>query len=195
MFVLTLTSIVIAYLLGSMLSGVILCRLTHQPDPRTQGSDNPGATNVLRFAGKKIAFLTLLGDIIKGLLAIMIARLLGQSGCMLAFVGLAVLIGHLYPIFFKFKGGKGISTGLGVLLGLSPVLGLIAMMTWIIIAAVFRYSSLAALVTFALMPFYNLVFFTPAYFIPLVLMSCLIFWRHRANIKRLHAGTESKINF
>lgn len=192
---LTIIAIVAAYLIGSISCSILICKITKNPDPRTQGSGNPGATNVLRFAGKKLAFCTLGGDMAKGVIAVFLGRLLGQTGILLGFVAFAAFLGHLYPIFFRFKGGKGVATGLGTMLVLSPILGLCALATWGIIAGIFRYASLASLVTFVLVPFYSLFFADPfyAYFIPFALMALLMFWKHRGNIARLKLGTETQI--
>ncbi|MBN1684935.1 MAG: glycerol-3-phosphate 1-O-acyltransferase PlsY [Gammaproteobacteria bacterium] len=189
-----LIAAVIAYLLGSILSAKIICKFTGQPDPSTKGSGNPGATNVLRFAGEKLALMTLGGDILKGLIAVIIGRILGVQGFFLGLVGLAAFVGHLYPLYYKFKGGKGVSTGLGVLLGLSPVVGILALVTWVIVAAIFHYSSLAALVTAVLSLVYALLFTTPTYLLPILIMVGLLVWKHYANIQRLLAGTEDKMS-
>lgn len=190
---LTLLAVIIAYLLGSISTSIVLCKLAHLEDPRNQGSGNPGATNMLRVAGKKFAFFTLLGDIGKGIIAVIIGRLLGQHGFNLSIVALAVFVGHLYPVFFGFKGGKGVATAFGAMLGLSPILGGAVIITWLIIALIFRYSSLAALVAGTLAPIYTLFLASPTYFVGLVLITLFLYWRHRANIERLRTKTESKI--
>lgn len=191
--ILDIICIIIAYLLGSISTAVILCKLAKQSDPRTQGSGNAGATNVLRIAGKKLAVPTLLGDILKGFVAVMLARVLGLDNFPLALVALAAFLGHLYPIFFSFKGGKGIATGIGVMLALSLTLGILVILTWLVVALIFRYSSLAALVAFVLAPFYTLAVTNPQYTIGIAIITLFILWRHRTNIKRLFAGTEPKI--
>ncbi|MGD9109236.1 MAG: glycerol-3-phosphate 1-O-acyltransferase PlsY [Gammaproteobacteria bacterium] len=185
--------IIIAYLLGSISSAIIICKLFGYPDPRTLGSGNAGATNVLRIAGKKLAIFTLILDALKGFVAVMIARTLGLDNFILGVVALAAFLGHLYPIFFKFKGGKGIATGLGVMLGLSPELGGMVIVTWILIAAIFRYSSLAAIVAFVLAPIYAFFLTNRQYVIALFIMMLFILWRHRTNIKRLLQKVEPKI--
>ncbi|MGD9153623.1 MAG: glycerol-3-phosphate 1-O-acyltransferase PlsY [Gammaproteobacteria bacterium] len=185
--------IIIAYLLGSISSAIIICKLFGYPDPRTLGSGNAGATNVLRIAGKKLAIFTLLFDALKGFVAVMIARTLGLDNFILGVVALAAFLGHLYPIFFKFKGGKGIATGLGVMFGLSPELGGMVIVTWILIAAIFRYSSLAAITAFVLAPIYAFFLTNRQYVIALFIMMLFILWRHRANIKRLFQKVEPKI--
>lgn len=185
--------IIIAYLIGSISSSIIICKIAKKPDPRTQGSGNPGATNVLRFAGKKIAIITLISDMLKGTIAVLIGRLFGLEGIVLGLVAIAVILGHIYPIFFKFKGGKGMATGIGIMFALSPALGIMAVLTWIVIASIFRYSSLASLVTFSLAPIYTIFLASPMYFIPLAMIAAFGIWRHRENLLRLKIGTESKI--
>lgn len=187
--------LIIAYLFGSISSAVIVSRLLGLPDPRTQGSGNPGATNVLRLAGRYPALLVFIGDMLKGLLPVLLARLFGLHGGMLAIVPLAALLGHIYPVFFQFKGGKGVATAFGALIGLSLPVGLCVGITWLLVAFFSRYSSLAALIAAVLMPIYMLLFADFSYFIPSALMSILLVWRHQENIRRLKAGTESKINW
>ena len=181
-----------AYFLGSVCSAILVCRVLRLPDPRTEGSGNPGATNVLRFGGKKAAALTLLGDLGKGLLPIALARLLGSSDFACALIGLSAFLGHLYPIFFEFKGGKGVATALGVMLGLSLLLGGMEIITWLVVFVLFRYSSLAALITLALAPIYTLILGYSGAFLPVLIMSGFVVWRHRNNIVRLLGGIESK---
>jgi glycerol-3-phosphate acyltransferase PlsY len=184
----------IAYLLGSLSSAVITSRLMGLPDPREEGSKNPGATNVLRLGGKKAAIITLLGDMAKGLIPLLLAKSLSVPDEVLAVVGLAAFIGHLYPVFFKFKGGKGVATALGVLTGYAWLTGLAVLLTWIAVALVTRISSLSALVASALAPAY--VWFwlaSPSLTVATVVMSALLIWRHRANIGRILRGEESKL--
>ncbi len=183
-----------AYLLGSFSSAILYCRLTGLPDPRTQGSGNPGATNVLRLGGKKAAVITLLGDLLKGLLPTGLASLLHRPELAAAFVGLAAFLGHLYPLYFGFKGGKGVATALGVLLGINPITGALVAGTWLLMAKITRISSAAALSAFFLAPlyFYWLTGELAASGV-IAAMSCLIFWRHRKNIRNLLAGTEPRI--
>ncbi|HEY5789789.1 MAG TPA: glycerol-3-phosphate 1-O-acyltransferase PlsY, partial [Gammaproteobacteria bacterium] len=144
--------VLVAYLLGSLSSAVIVCRLAGLPDPRSGGSGNPGATNVLRLGGKRLAAVTLLGDLLKGLLPVLAARLLGVEPALLGVIALAAFLGHLYPLFFGFRGGKGVATALGVLLGLDWVVGLATLLTWLAVALLSRYSSLSSLVATALAP-------------------------------------------
>lgn len=186
--------IVIAYLFGSLASAIIVCKIMHLPDPRTAGSTNPGATNVLRIGGKLPALLVLVGDMLKGAIPVFLARIFGLDGFALAFVGLAALIGHLFPIFFGFKGGKGVATFLGAILSLSFFVGLLCLITWLVIAVIFRYSSLAALVSAVLAPVYVIFFSNPRYLIPIIFMIALLFWKHLDNIARLRSKTESRIS-
>jgi acyl phosphate:glycerol-3-phosphate acyltransferase len=186
-------AIIIAYLLGSISFAVLICKLTGKADPRTQGSRNAGATNVLRLAGRKLALLTLLGDILKGFVAVMIGKLLGLTDFYIGLVALAAFIGHLYPVYFGFKGGKGVATGLGILFALSAQLGAIVTLTWVFVAVIFRYSSLAAVIAFALAPLFALLFTNSDYALATALMAIIVLFRHRANIKRIIAGIEPKI--
>ncbi len=185
--------IIMAYLLGSLSSAVIYCHLAKLPDPRTHGSMNPGATNVLRLGGKKAAIITLLGDGLKGFLPVIIASILGIKGFPLALIAFAAFIGHLFPIFFQFRGGKGVATFFGLLLGLSGLLGIAALATWLLIAYLFRYSSLAALVTAGLVPIYGFLLGATSYVPVLAVISLILIGRHHENIKRLLRKEESKI--
>lgn len=183
---------VAAYLLGSIAFGILVSKLFGLPDPRTVGSGNPGATNVLRSGKKMAAALTLLGDAFKGWFPVWLALQSNMLMWVVAAVGLAVFFGHLYPIYHKFKGGKGVATALGVMLAISPLLGLAALFTWMIVFAVTRYSSLGAIVAAALAPVYAW-FLLPYkdYLITVLVMSVFLIWRHRTNIQKLLAGTES----
>jgi len=185
----------VAYLLGSISSAILVCKVMGLPDPREGGSGNPGATNVLRLGGKKAAAITLLGDMLKGLIPVTVALyVFDVQGWILALVGFAAFLGHLYPMFFGFKGGKGVATALGVLLGSSWMVGLATIATWLLVAKVFRISSLAALVAIALSPVYLWFAFEDIEMMPVaVAMVALLFWRHKANIQRLLDGSESKI--
>jgi glycerol-3-phosphate acyltransferase PlsY len=183
-----------AYFLGSLSSAVITSHLMGLPDPREGGSKNPGATNVLRLGGKKAAIITLLGDMLKGLLPLAVAKAWDAQAPVLAAVGLAAFLGHLYPVFFGFKGGKGVATALGVLTGYSWLVGLATLLTWLSVAFVSRISSLAALVASALASVY--VWFllrSPELTAATLLMCSLLFWRHKSNIQRILRGEESKI--
>ena len=187
-----------AYLLGSVSFAIVVSKMFRLADPRTFGSGNPGATNVLRTGNKLAAALTLLGDCVKGVVPVALAvyfdeqLALGNAG--IALVSFAVFAGHVWPLFFRFKGGKGVATALGVLLGLNPILGFATLLTWIVIAYAFRYSSLAALISALFAPFYYTLLFglNPIGF-AVVVMSTLLIWRHRGNIGNLIAGKESKI--
>ncbi len=186
--------IVFSYLLGSISTAIIISKLMGLPDPRTQGSGNPGATNVLRLGGKKAAVLTLLGDMLKGVVPMIAANTLGMDDATLAMAGIAAFLGHLYPVFFGFRGGKGVATALGVLLGMSWMVGLTTLATWLLVAKIFRYSSLAALSAALLTPAYVwLIRPTPALITMTIVMSALLLWRHRGNIQRLIRGQEDRI--
>lgn len=190
----TIMLALLGYLFGSVSSAIIVCRLMRLPDPRSQGSGNPGATNVLRVGGKKPAALTLLGDLLKGTLPLLIARLLTSDPLTLALVGAAAFIGHLYPLFFGFKGGKGVATGLGVLLGWHWLSLAATALTWLVIARLFKISSLAALTAFLLAPLYVwLATASPELTAAQVAISAVTFWRHRSNIANLLAGTEDRV--
>jgi glycerol-3-phosphate acyltransferase PlsY len=191
---------VVAYLIGSISFAVVMSRAFGLSDPRTYGSKNPGATNVLRSGNKKAAIATLIGDAAKGWFAVWLAMLLaerfGVDDLGIALVALAVFLGHLYPVFFRFVGGKGVATALGVLIGLNVWLGLATLVTWLVVAYAFRYSSLAALVASIFAPFYfGLLFGTDQIekLLAVIVMSALLIFRHRANIGSLIAGKESRI--
>ena len=187
--------ILAAYLIGSLCSAVIVSKLCHLPDPRTHGSNNPGATNVLRLAGKWMALGVLLADALKGTLPVVIAKACHVDEVALGWIALAAILGHIYPLFFAFQGGKGVATALGALIGLHPLLAVLVISTWVCVAAFTRYSSLASLIALGLMPLYALYSLPPASEIPLCLITLLIWYQHRANWARLRTGTESKINF
>lgn len=194
----TLVFVVGAYLLGSVSFAVLMSKAFGLADPRTYGSGNPGATNVLRSGKKAAAALTLLGDAAKGWLAVFAAIKLaphdGQGLLMVALVSLAVFLGHVFPVFLKFKGGKGVATALGVLLGLSGWMGLAVFATWLLVAVIFRYSSLAALVAAVGAPIYAMVLhLRPELVFAVAIMSLLLIWRHKSNIQNLLTGKESKI--
>ena len=184
------------YLFGSISTAVIVCRLMGLPDPRTAGSGNPGATNVARLGGKKAAALTLVGDMLKGLLPVLLAHFLQVGPVILAATALSAFLGHLYPVFFEFKGGKGVATGLGVIYGLYWPAGLLTTATWLAMAVMFRYSSLAALIAMLLTPLWFLWLWPePAIIVAIVVLTVLLFWRHRSNISNLINGKEGKIGF
>ncbi|WP_417254548.1 glycerol-3-phosphate 1-O-acyltransferase PlsY [Celeribacter sp.] len=182
----------LAYLLGSIPFGIVMSRLFGLGDLRQIGSGNIGATNVLRTGNKLAAFLTLLGDSGKGALAVLLARyLVGEQAAGIA--GLCAMLGHLYPVFLRFKGGKGVATFLGTLLALSFPVGLLACGTWLLVAVVTRYSSLSALVAALLAPIYTAAFYHLHGALLVLVLTALIFFKHRENIARLKAGTETKI--
>lgn len=184
------------YLLGSVATAVLVSRALGAADPRAGGSGNPGATNVLRLAGRKGAALTLAGDVLKGAAPVAAARMLDLPPETAALAGLAAFLGHLYPVFFGFRGGKGAATAFGALTGIEPLLGAALLATWLAVAAVSRYSSLAALAASVLAPAY-------AHFLSghrgvvgaAVLMAALLVWRHRTNVRRLLAGEEGRIHW
>ena len=187
--------ITIAYLLGSISSAIIVCQLMGLPDPRSLGSGNPGATNVMRIGGKKAAAITLFGDTLKGLVPVLIGQLLDVPLLILACIGLAAFLGHLYPVFFRFQGGKGVATLLGVLLGINWMLGLAAIGTWLFMAYVVKISSLSALVMAALVPVYGWFLHRDWIMVGiLTFMVLLLFWRHRNNIRNIIEGKEDRIN-
>jgi glycerol-3-phosphate acyltransferase PlsY len=189
-----IAAIIISYLFGSLSSAIIVCRLMGLPDPRTQGSRNPGATNVLRFGGKKAAAIALLGDALKGFIPVLAAKLYGIDSFGLALVMLAAFLGHLFPLFFRFEGGKGVATLIGCLLALSWPVGLCWMATWLLVAMIFRYSSLASLIASALAPLYVWSFTDDAALtVATALMAVLLIYRHRDNIAKLLTAQEDKI--
>ncbi len=191
-------AVLAAYLLGSISFAVLVSKLMHMPDPRSYGSKNPGATNVLRTGKKLAAALTLLGDAGKGLVAVLLARAYfgetAASGLVVPLVGLAAFVGHLYPVFHRFQGGKGVATAAGVLLGFDLWLGLATIATWVAIAVFFRLSSLAALVGSIFAPFYAWWLFGLRPMLAVVVaIALLLIWRHRGNIARLLSGQETRI--
>jgi len=184
-----------AYLIGSVSSAILVCKAMGLPDPRSTGSRNPGATNVLRIGGKKAAAITLLGDMLKGLLPVLAVQLFDVSDLVLVLTGMAAFGGHLWPVFFGFQGGKGVATMLGVLLGFHWGVGLATAGTWLVMARLFKVSSLSALIATALAPLY--IYLIIGLNIPLlagtVCMTVILFWRHRSNIQNLLSGQEGKI--
>lgn len=183
-----------AYLLGSLSFAVIVSKLMRLPDPRSFGSGNPGATNMLRTGRKSAAVLTLLGDALKGWVAVAGAQALGADAHTVLLVALAVFVGHLFPVFFRFQGGKGVATALGVLLGLDPWLGLACLATWITTAAVFRISSLAALIAAALAPVYaGLLMGWGDAALAVLALALLLVYRHKSNLIKLANGEEGRI--
>ena len=194
----TAAAVLAAYLVGSLSFAVIISRAMGLSDPRSYGSKNPGATNVLRSGNKAAAVLTLLFDALKGYVPVVLVQQygarFGMGDTTVAFVGLAAFLGHLWPVFFRFRGGKGVATAAGVLLALTPWLGLATLASWLLIAVFLRYSSLASIVAAAFAPFYQLLIWgVEPVLLAIVPMSLLLIWRHEANIRKLLAGTESRL--
>ncbi|MCB5186121.1 glycerol-3-phosphate 1-O-acyltransferase PlsY [Methylobacillus gramineus] len=184
--------VILAYLLGSISFGILVSKAFGLPDPRTVGSGNPGATNVLRSGKKLAALLTLLGDAAKGWLPVWLAQYYGLQVEVVCWIAVAVFLGHLYPVFYRFKGGKGVATALGVLFAFAPLLAGLAMLSWITIFALTRFSSLAALTAAALAPGFAWILLAHVgYIIVVFILSVLLIWRHRSNIRKLLDGTES----
>ena len=182
------------YFFGSISSAIVVCKIMGLPDPRTQGSHNPGATNVLRFGGKTAAGITLFGDVMKGVAPVVVARMLDADNITLMYVGFAAFLGHLYPIYFEFRGGKGVATSFGVFIALSWQVGLAVVGTWLIMAKVFKISSLSALTAAVMAPLY-VWWLTdePRWVAVTILITTLLFWRHRSNIRKLLSGAEDTI--
>jgi|TARA_A100001391_G_scaffold125519_5_gene85781 glycerol-3-phosphate acyltransferase PlsY len=179
----------LAYLIGSLSFAILLSRLAGMPDPRVGGSGNPGATNMLRLAGKRLAICTLFGDLLKGLLPVLLAASLDMSVQQQAWIGLAAVCGHLYPLYFRFRGGKGVATAAGTLLALYPPAALLAIVAWLLVFRLTRTSSLAALIALPLcLPL--LAWQQPGALLPMSLLATLIVWRHRSNVRDLFAGRE-----
>jgi glycerol-3-phosphate acyltransferase PlsY len=194
----TATLIVVAYLLGSVSFAIVASRLFRLPDPRSYGSGNPGATNVLRTGRKSAAVLTLAGDALKGTLAVLLAAWFAEPDHVEWTMGgaaLAAVLGHVFPVFFRFQGGKGVATAFGAVLGLNVWLAVGTLVTWIIIAAFFRFSSLAALISAVFAVFFALILYNPAhpFFYAVCAIALLLIWRHRQNIRNLLAGTEGRL--
>ena len=191
---LNLLMVLFAYLCGSLSSAIIVCKLMGLADPRTEGSGNPGTTNVLRIGGKKAAIITLIGDVLKGLIPVMISHSLTFIPPFVdGIVALAAVVGHMYPVFFKFKGGKGVATAFGAIIALAWPLGLLAIIVFSFITLLFRYVSLASITTAIVLLPATYYLKGPAYFYPVLIMSVLIIIRHHSNIRRLMKGEENKL--
>ena len=183
-----------AYLLGSVSAAIIVCKTLGLPDPRTGGSGNPGTTNVMRLYGKKAAFLTLVGDIFKGIIPVLLAKVIVNSEFIIAICGLTAFLGHIFPIYFKFEGGKGVATLIGILFATNWLLGISYITTWILTALIFRYSSLAALIAVLPIPIYSyFIEHNNQYTISFAVIAIILFWRHKSNIYNLLNGKEDKI--
>ena len=187
-------SLAIAYLLGSVSTGVVISKLFKLPDPRKEGSGNAGATNTLRLYGKKPALFVLIGDVLKCFIAVLLASMMGVTGGLLGLVALAAVLGHVFPVFFKFKGGKGVATAAGAFLVLSFGITLLLLVIFAAIVYFTRYVSLASMIAAVAAPIL-FVFAAPAMAFPALLVAGVIVWKHAENIERLRAGTESKIEF
>lgn len=185
--------IIASYLLGSVSSAVLISRIMQLPDPRCNGSNNPGTTNVLRLGGKKAAISVLLCDMLKGTIPVWGSYYLGIAPIILGIIAISACLGHIYPIFFQFKGGKGVATAMGAIAPIGFTLTIMIVGTWLLVASIFRFSSLAAIVSALLAPLYTWLL-TPQYTLPVAMLCCLIIYRHQENILRLWDGTEPKIN-
>lgn len=195
-YIISAVVIIIGYLFGSISSAVIVSHIFNLPDPRTEGSKNPGATNILRLSGKKYAAIVLVFDILKGTIPVLFAKIMPISELAITYTCLAAVLGHMFPVFFSFHGGKGVATAIGGLLALQFILGIMVIAIWILVAQITRYSSAASLLSMTAMPLLalwtteNVSLFTPLFFITL-----FIYYKHRENITRLLDGNESKISF
>ena len=188
------TLIICAYLIGSISAAIIVCKILNLPDPRTQGSNNPGATNVLRIGGKKAAAVVLIGDGLKGALPVLVAQYLGVNLFEMTLIAMAAFLGHVYPIFFGFKGGKGVATFLGALLALNYLVGLSFALTWLFVAKVLKISSLSALIATLLTPLYFYLISSDLDATYVIGVICIwIFFTHRSNIQRMLSGEEGSI--
>lgn len=185
----------LAYLLGSVCTAVLVCKFMGLPDPTTEGSKNPGATNVLRVGGKNAAIIVLVADGLKGFIPVIAAKIFGVYGFGLGLVVLAATLGHIFPLFYNFKGGKGAATAIGGTCGISFIVGVICAAAWFGVAFATRYASLASIIAVALAPLLLLFLSNSAYFIPMVFVAGVVIWRHMENIQRLKSGTESKLEF
>ncbi|RUO60497.1 glycerol-3-phosphate 1-O-acyltransferase PlsY [Pseudidiomarina insulisalsae] len=185
-------AIVVAYLFGSISSAVLICKLFGLPDPRQSGSNNPGATNVYRIGGKVPALLTLAFDVLKGMIPVWGSYFLGIPPLFLGMIAVAACLGHIFPLYFHFRGGKAVATALGAMFPVAWEMALLLIFTWLVVFRVSKLSSLAAIITVSLAPFYA-YFIKPQYTVPVIMISLLIIWRHQANISRLRHGNEQRI--
>ena len=193
--ILGIVLVVLGYLCGSLASAIIVCRIMKLPDPRREGSGNPGATNVLRLGGKTAAALTLAGDMLKGTVPVLLAHLLSDSPTVLAATAVAAFIGHLYPVFFHFKGGKGVATAFGAIAALVYPVALFMGAVWVVAAMATRYASFASIAAAVMAPLFALLFIRePAYILALVVIAALLVYRHWGNIERLRDGSEPEIS-
>ncbi|MFC0445316.1 glycerol-3-phosphate 1-O-acyltransferase PlsY [Pseudidiomarina halophila] len=185
-------AIIVAYLFGSLSSAVIICKLFGLPDPRVTGSKNPGATNVYRLGGKVPALLTLSFDVLKGMIPVWISYFLGIGPLFLGMIAVAACLGHIFPLYFQFRGGKAVATALGTMFPVAWEMALLLIATWLLVFRIGKVSSLAAIITVTLAPFYA-YWIKPQYTVPTIMISILIIWRHQANISRLRHGSEQRI--
>ncbi|MGQ4275458.1 glycerol-3-phosphate 1-O-acyltransferase PlsY [Pseudidiomarina sp. E22-M8] len=185
-------AIVVAYLFGSLSSAVIICKLFGLPDPRVTGSKNPGATNVYRLGGKVPAILTLSFDVLKGMIPVWVSYFLGITPLFLGMIAVAACLGHIFPLYFQFRGGKAVATALGTMFPVAWEMALLLIATWLLVFRIGKVSSLAAIITVTLAPFYA-YWIKPQYTVPTIMISILIIWRHQANISRLRHGSEQRI--
>lgn len=185
-------AVVVAYLFGSLSSAVIICKLFGLPDPRVTGSNNPGATNVYRLGGKVPALLTLSFDVLKGMIPVWVSYFLGISPLFLGIIAVAACLGHIFPLYFQFRGGKAVATALGTMFPVAWEMALLLIATWLLVFRIGKVSSLAAIITVTLAPFYA-YWIKPQYTVPTIMISILIIWRHQANISRLRDGSEQRI--
>jgi len=186
---------IIAYLIGSIGTAVLVCKFLGLPDPRTEGSKNPGATNVMRVGGKNAALIVLAADGLKGFFPVLLAKIFGVGGFGLGIVALAATLGHIFPLYYGFKGGKGVATAIGGILGLSFIVGIVCAVAWFVTAIITKYASLSSLISVGIAPILLLFLSNSAYFIPTLFIVGVVVWRHLENIERLRAGTESKLEF
>ncbi|KFZ28938.1 MULTISPECIES: glycerol-3-phosphate 1-O-acyltransferase PlsY [Pseudidiomarina] len=185
-------AIIVAYLFGSISSAVLICKLFRLPDPRQHGSNNPGATNVYRMGGAVPAFLTLFFDVLKGMVPVWGSYFLGIEPLFLGMIAVAACLGHIFPLYFHFRGGKAVATALGAMFPVAWEMALLLIATWLVVFRISRVSSLAAIITVSLAPFYA-YWIKPQYTVPVIMISILIIWRHQANISRLRQGHEQRM--